>query len=150
VRLGADGRAAGRIGELHPFLIARLGLRAERVIFAELDLAPLLAAAATNVMPRIAPVPRHPGAERDVAVVVPERTPADDVRRAIVAAGRPLLRTAVLFDRYAGAPLGDDEVSLAFRLRFAADERTLTEVEVDERMAAIVEAVRAYGGRIRE
>jgi phenylalanyl-tRNA synthetase beta subunit len=45
--------------------------------------------------------------------------------------------------------LAPDERSLAFRLRFAAEDRTLTEAEVDAAMAAVMAALAAAGGRIR-
>jgi phenylalanyl-tRNA synthetase beta chain len=52
-------------------------------------------------------------------------------------AGAPLLRNAEIFDVY---PAGD-RVSLAVRLEFRADDRTLTDEEVAQRRAKIDAAV---------
>jgi phenylalanyl-tRNA synthetase beta subunit len=55
-----------------------------------------------------------------------------------------------VFDRYEGAPLGENEVSLAFRLRLQSDQ-TLTDAEVDALMTRVRDALRTrLGGRIRE
>jgi phenylalanyl-tRNA synthetase beta chain len=92
---------------------------------------------------------RQPDAERDVAVVVDEARPSGELAATIRASAGPLLHDVRLFDVYRGAPLAADERSLAFRLRFAADDRTLTETEVDAAMAAVMAALAAAGGRIR-
>jgi phenylalanyl-tRNA synthetase beta chain len=87
--------------------------------------------------------------ERDLAVVVPEATPAATVEQAIRSAGGPELLDPGLFDVYRGAPLGSDEKSLAWRLVFQAPDRTLTDGEVDSTIAAITAALAEVRGRIR-
>jgi len=73
---------------------------------------------------------RFQDVERDLAVVVADDTPAATVADTIRRHGGPLLRSVTLFDRYRGKPLGDREASLAYRLTFAVEDRTLTEAEV--------------------
>jgi phenylalanyl-tRNA synthetase beta chain len=88
--------------------------------------------------------------DRDLAVVVPEPTPAADVASTIRRHGGLLLRSVTLFDIYRGRPLGDQEKSLAFRLAFQGEDRTLTESEVDRAVAAITTGLSEdVGGRIR-
>ena len=48
---------------------------------------------------------------------------------------RPRSASVALFDIYRGPPLATDEKSLAYRLTFRADERTLTEAEIDAALA---------------
>jgi phenylalanyl-tRNA synthetase beta chain len=137
----------GVVGELHPRVLAEAGLRAERLIVAELSIAGL-SGGSLPVRPA-APPPRFPSVERDLAVVAPERIEAGRLAGTIAGAAGPLLQDVRLFDVYRGRPLADDERSLAFRLRFAAADRTLTEAEVDGAIVAVVAAVEADGGRIR-
>jgi phenylalanyl-tRNA synthetase beta chain len=60
------------------------------------------------------------------------------------------LRSIALFDVYHGRPLADDEKSLAYRLAFQADDRTLVEQEIDAAVAAVTEGlVGDVGGRLR-
>jgi phenylalanyl-tRNA synthetase beta chain len=134
-RTAAGEELAGRVGELHPSQIDELGLRAERVIGAELAIAGL-----SGGQPRV-PLgrtpSRHPVAERDLAVVVADDRPAGEVEAAVRRHAGPLLASVELFDIYRGRPLPDDRRSLAFRLVFAAADRTLTEDEVDAAVSAV-------------
>jgi len=52
-----------------------------------------------------------------------------------------LLASVELFDIYRGRPLPEDRRSLAFRLVFAAADRTLTEDEVDRAVADVTEGL---------
>ena len=126
---------AGRVGELHPSVIDELGLRADRVICAELALAGLSGGQPTVPLGRTPS--RHPVVERDLAVVVAVDRPAGDVEAAIRRHAGPLLVSIDLFDIYRGRPLPEDRRSLAYRLVFAGGDRTLTEDEVDGAITAV-------------
>jgi phenylalanyl-tRNA synthetase beta chain len=145
----SDGATAlsGVVGELHPTVADEVDLRGSRLIVAELDVSGLAGGRPRDVR-AVAP-PRHPAAERDIAVVVPEATPAAAVADAIRSAGGPQLAAVSLFDIYRGTPLAIDEKSLAWRLLFQAGERTLTEAEIEAAVATITTALRRSGGRIR-
>jgi phenylalanyl-tRNA synthetase beta chain len=80
---------------------------------------------------------------------VPATTPAADVEALLRAHGGALLRDVRLFDIYRGVPLADGERSLAWRLRFGAADRTLTEAEIESAVAGVVGALPAVGGRLR-
>ena len=142
----AGDRLIGRVGEVHPELIAALDLRPGRIVVAELAVAGLSGGEPPVVQSR--PVSRHQAVERDLAVVVHEAQPAATVEAIIRDAAGDLLTDLRLFDIYRGAPLGADEKSLAFRLRFQAD-RTLAEAEVEAAVAAVVGALQAQGARLR-
>jgi phenylalanyl-tRNA synthetase beta chain len=137
----AGDELAGRVGELHPTLIDDLGLRADRVIVAELAVAGLSGGQPSVPLGRTPS--RHPVAERDLAVVVADDRPAGEVDAAVRRHAGPLLASVELFDIYRGRPLPDDRRSLAFRLVFAAPDRTLTEDEVDLAVAAITAGLAA-------
>ena len=61
-----------------------------------------------------------PASERDLAMVVPRSLASGDLLQAIRKAGKPLLETVELIDRFEGGQLSDDQCSQAFRLRIAA------------------------------
>jgi phenylalanyl-tRNA synthetase beta chain len=64
--------------------------------------------------------------------------------------GSDLLTAVDLFDVYRGRPLETTEKSLAWRLRFQAPDRTLTEAEIDASIAAIGSGLATdVGARIR-
>ncbi len=147
-RAVVPGALAGLVGELHPEALATWDLRSERVLVAELAIEGL--EAGSRAPARVVPIPRFPGVERDLAVVVAEDVAAGAVAATIEGAAGPEIRRVELFDVYRGIPLAAGEKSLACRLVFRAAERTLTEDEVERAVEAVVEAVRAaHGARIR-
>jgi phenylalanyl-tRNA synthetase beta chain len=146
-RVDVPGVLAGRLGELHPALVDRLDLGGP-VVVAELAVRGL--AGGTLSAPLGATPARHPAVERDVAVVIAESVAAADVAASIRAHAGDLLTSLELFDIYRGRPLADADKSLAWRLRFQALDRTLTEAEVDGAIAAVTAGLASdVGGRIR-
>jgi phenylalanyl-tRNA synthetase beta chain len=63
------------------------------------------------------------------------------VARTLRQAGGDLLESVDLFDVYRGPSVDDGSRSLAFRLRFCAQDRTLTDDEVGDLRTRCVEAV---------
>ena len=149
LRVSGEGGTlvAGRAGELHPALVDDLDLDGP-VIVAEMALAGLASGVISAA--RGATPPRHPAVERDLAVVVAEERVAADVAAAIRRHGGPLLTALELFDVYRGRPLEAADKSLAWRLRFQAPDRTLTEDEIDTAIGEISARLATdVGGRIR-
>ena len=123
-------------------------MRAEHVVFAQLDLAALEARRKTPTQVR--EIDRLPAVERDLAVIVKRDVHAEDVANVIRANAGPNLRRLELFDRYQGPPLESDEVSLAYRLRFQATDSPIPEEELEAATRAVSEALaRDVDGRIR-
>jgi len=147
-RIRAGDTISGVVGELHPRLLREADLRLERLVVAELSIDGL-GGGQLAVTPASAP-PRFPSVERDVAMIVADDVEAGAVAATIRGAAGPLLQDVRLFDVYRGRPLAEAERSLAFRLRFGTVDRTLTEAEVDEAIAAVVAAVQArHAARLR-
>ena len=147
-RVSIPGRLEGIVGELHPSIVDAWELRtASRVIVAELAIAGL--AEGRLAAERAPAVGRVPEVDRDLAIVVPEAVRAAHAEALIASAAGPLLRAVRLFDVYRGVPLGATEKSLNYRLRFGADDRTLTEPEIDAAVNAVVAALGDIGGRLR-
>jgi phenylalanyl-tRNA synthetase beta chain len=84
------------------------------------------------------PLPKFPEAWRDIALVVPDGVTSIQVAEAIEKMGQPQLKKVRLFDLYHGPNLPNGFRSLAYRLHFQAAERTLTDVEVTEKVSQIV------------
>ncbi|HEX2902333.1 MAG TPA: phenylalanine--tRNA ligase subunit beta [Jatrophihabitans sp.] len=144
--LRVHGEVIGAAGELHPRVIAALGLPA-RTSALELDLDAL-------GVPKPAQAPslsNFPPVLLDLALVVSEQVPAEEVRAAVAAGAGVLLESVRLFDVYTDADrLGPGLKSLAFALKFRADDRTLTIEEATlARDAAIAEAQQRVGARLR-
>jgi phenylalanyl-tRNA synthetase beta chain len=86
----------------------------------------------------------------DLAFVVSDDVAAHLVGRSLRRAGGELLESVELFDVYRGGGLPPRTRSLAYRLRFCALDRTLTDAEVGELRRACIEAVEeAHGAHLR-
>jgi phenylalanyl-tRNA synthetase beta chain len=153
---GDDGGQvlAGHAGELHPRVLQAFKLPA-RVCAAELDMS-VIEAAVADLPPVQEPViSAYPVATQDVALVVADSVPAAQVEAALStgaasADGGSLLEDVRLFDIYAGEQIAAGHKSLAYRLRFRAPDRTLTDEETTAaRDAAVAEAGRQVGAVLR-
>ncbi|HEU5266630.1 MAG TPA: phenylalanine--tRNA ligase subunit beta [Jatrophihabitans sp.] len=141
-----DGARVGYAGELHPRVVADLGLPA-RTCAMELDLD-----AFPIPQPARAPmISGYPPVLIDVALVVGPGVSAAAVEDTLRAAAGPLLESLRLFDVYTDdARLGAGSRSLAFALRFRAPDRTLTLDEATTaRDAAVAAAAAEHGARLR-
>jgi phenylalanyl-tRNA synthetase beta chain len=135
-----DGRVVGSFGVLHPKMAEAFDMAGRQVLAGEFDLEALQAA--TPARHGYTSIPRFPAALRDVAVIVPEATPADQVEAEIKAGGGDLLRGVRLFDLYHGDSIAAGAKSLAYALTYQADDRTLTDKEVDRAHKKIQDRLR--------
>jgi phenylalanyl-tRNA synthetase beta chain len=145
-RIVLGGEAAGWVGEIHPMVCRAWDLEAAAGF--ELELASLVALSPSG-RERFEDVISYPAVHQDLAVVVPEETPAAAVREAVLGGGGELLRSAEVFDLYRGEQLGQGTKSLALRLSFRAPDRTLTDEEVAPLRERIREAIAGIGGSLR-
>ena len=143
IKVGAE--TVGYAGELHPQILRDLGLPA-RTCAMEIDVtalpleegfpAPVLSA--------------FPALHQDIALVVDDDVPAEEVRRAVAEGAGDLLENVRLFDIFRGEQLGEGKKSLAFEIVFRASDRTLTDEEVNEhRLAAAQLAQQRLGAQMR-
>jgi phenylalanyl-tRNA synthetase beta chain len=124
------GRPVGHFGEMHPKTAEAYGLGQRAVLAGEFDLEAILAAVPSRH--QYVPVPRFPAALRDIAVIVDEAITAERLAAEIRVAGGDLLRSLHLFDVYRGESIPAGKKSLAYALTYLADDRTLTDKEVDK------------------
>ena len=78
---------------------------------------------------------------RDLAILVPLETRVEEVTDVIENTGGELLVDSDLFDMYEGSELPHGKQSLAFRLVFQAQDRTLKDTEVDAIMTSIIKTL---------
>jgi phenylalanyl-tRNA synthetase beta chain len=130
----------GHVGEVDPGALAAYDI-ADRVGWLEVDLETLLALPHGQRPYRR--VSRYPSSDIDLAFEVDEGTPASAVGSCLTAAAGDLLADLSLFDVFRGAPVADGRRSLAFTLRFQADDRTLTDAEVAAVRTACIDAVQS-------
>jgi phenylalanyl-tRNA synthetase beta chain len=132
------GRTRGYIGEVDPTVLENYGVDG-RVAWIELDLGELLDGPHGNR--RYAPVSKYPSSDIDLAFEVDDSVAAAQVEGSVRKGGGPLLKDIQLFDVYRGEGMAEGTRSLAYRLRFQAHDRTLTDAEVAEARQACIDTV---------
>ena len=147
--------AVGVLGQVHPETAAVFGVGQDAFLW-ELDLSALLEAAPGMTEPPAAvPLPRHPSASEDFALLVgPDVLAQNLVREAL---GHPLVVEARVFDDYlledSGAP-GEGEGarrSLGISVRYQARNRTLNENDIAKVRRTILKRFKAnHGAVVRE
>lgn len=102
------------------------------------------------------PFSLQPAALRDLALIVPEATPAADVQKALAKVARAAtgntfaLEGVNIFDVYQGKGLPEGTKSLAYSLVFRAPDRTLTDDEVNVVFNKVQTDLAAAGYQIRK
>jgi len=139
--LHADDTAAavGQLGEVHPRVRRALGLE-ERAFYVEV----LLDAIAGKRRPvRSVPPPRYPSVTRDISFWIDLAVTGDAQRALLTSAAEPLLRDLAVREDYRDpkyAPAG--KKGMLWSLTYRADDRTLTDAEVDAAHARVVAALK--------
>jgi phenylalanyl-tRNA synthetase beta chain len=141
------GSEAGIVGEVDP-AVAEAHSIEERVAVLELDMGHLLGL--PEAVTHAAAVSRYPSSDIDLAFVVDDVVPAAVVAATVHSAGGEELESVELFDVFRSDEVGEGRRSLAYRIRFCAADRTLTDEEVGTLRVAIIEAVEStHGARLR-
>jgi phenylalanyl-tRNA synthetase beta chain len=123
----------GWFGELHPDVRGRFDIH--RPVFAfevDLDALPL----ASPIQMRA--IPKFPGSERDVSLLVAESISAGRVARVIAEVEEPLVAGARIVEEYRDGKLGNGMKSMLWSISYRSSDRTLTDAEVDAAHGAIV------------
>lgn len=141
------GKVCGHISLLSPVVRDRLKLRGKGAVL-ELDLEPLIATPAGTT--RFQPLPRFPGIQNDLSIIVDADVTHQQVLEVIRGAGSDLLDSVELFALFRGQPIPEGKKSLSFHLVFRSPEGTLTDAQVDPLVEDILKALgREVGGEIR-
>ncbi len=130
----------GAFGEIHPQVAQGFRLTASKVIYAELEVAPLLRY--QQRLHKVEPLATTPAILEDIALIVDDKVAAGDVERVIRQAGGRLLKEVTLFDVYTGDPIPPGKKSLAYSLSYQDPQRTLTDKNAARARKKIIGAAR--------
>lgn len=139
-----NGENIGFVGQIHPTMQKELDLKGTYVF--ELSLKAVFAAETKPL--QYAEIPRFPSITRDIALVADQGTLAENLREIIRTAGAPLLKEVHVFDLYEGEHMEKGKKSIAFSLKYADPERTLTDDEVTEVHEKVLKALEEQAGAV--
>jgi len=135
-----DDNEIGYFGEINPKTTAAYEIETE-VFIASIRLEEFFTAA--SPVKSYTPLPKFPGIARDIAVVVKNEITAAAICAEIQKTGGKYLRNVAPFDVYQGKGVADGHKSMALRMNFRADDRTMQDAEVDKAIDKILNALRA-------
>lgn len=120
--INLQGQVIGIIGKLHP------SITKDNVFVFEINLDKLLKNRTSSI--KFKEIPKFLGMEKDVSFVVKKNVTNKEIMDVIRKSGGRLLSNIEVFDVYTGDKINNDEVSIAYNLKFEDINKTLTEEEV--------------------
>ena len=142
-----DGVRIGAFGELHPAAAKKMDLP-EHILLAELSMDALNSLRAEDT--RFEALPKFPGSERDLALVLDDAVTAGSVEDVIRSHGEGILQDVRLFDVYTGEQVPEGKKSLAYNLSFRLPDRTLTDEDIEPVVTEILAELKSeFGAELR-
>lgn len=123
----------GVIGKVHPSILK------EDIFVIEINLELLFSFRTTRM--KYKGVSKYPAILKDVAFIVKKEITSDNIQAVIKKSGGKLLTNIEVFDVYEGENVGVNEKSIAFKLTFQDQNRTLNDEEVMTIFNKIIEDV---------
>ena len=140
VEILAGNQGAGWMGLLHPMKAKELKTRAPLWV-AEIDWDTIAKLSrSVSEVAAFKPWSEFPPMERDFALLVNGDVPAEKIVQLALKVGKPIAKVAKVFDTYHGHPVPEGMTSVAVRVIFFGEGRSLQETETEVASARILEA----------
>ena len=128
--ISVNNDTVGIIGKLHPNVVK------DDVFVMEINLDKLLDKKVGKM--KYKEISKFPGVKKDLALVVDKTVEAGEISKVIKKAGGKLLTGLEIFDVYTGESIGQNKKSIAYALNFEAEDRTLTDEEINATLEKII------------
>ena len=134
-----NGQTVGALGVIADKIQHHYGLE-HPVAAASMKFQPLIDAA--QLVRTYEPLPRQPGIQRDLSVIVDETVTWKQLADAAAAIDQPLRQSLAYVTTYRGKPVPNGRKSVTLTLEYRAADRTLRGEEVDEAVEEIIAVLR--------
>lgn len=138
--VGVDTEELGIMGEIHPDVAEKYGMKGERIYCCEIMCSALERKANTEIV--YTPLPKFPSTARDIALLVDEDMEVGSIEAVIREFGGRILEDVRLFDVYRGQQVDEGKKSVAFSLIYRDKDKTLTDEEVTEVHSGVLDALK--------
>jgi len=142
-----DDKEIGFFGEINPLALSKFDIKGQVAAF-YIDFELLTQSVEEELT--YEPPSKFPAAVRDIAVLVNLNDRVTEVLNVINASGGKLVQDVDLFDMYEGEEIPEGKKNLAFHIIYQAQDRTLTDDEVDGIHEKIVHALERRGWEVRK
>ena len=133
VEISVNNDIVGIIGKLHP------SISKDDVYVFEINLDKLLNKKVSKM--KYKEISKYPTISKDIAMVIDKNISSQEIAMAIKKAAGSLLLSTEVFDVYNGKGIDFNKKSIAFSLLFGAQDRTLTDEEINNIMNKIIESL---------
>ena len=145
--IASDGKKVGWFGKVHKKVLKNYDI-SEDVYYAELDTDYLSKLPEKTYATR--EISKFPIVERDIAVVVDEKVTNGELISAIKSACGKHFFECELFDVYRSESLGENNKSLAYKIRLVSDDKTLTADEINAIIKKVLKSLEfRFGAKLR-
>lgn len=129
----------GGLGKVKEEILRKFSIETD-VYYAEICLDTLFGI--KTDLPRIQPLPRFPSIRRDISFLISKGIKYAELEEEIRKIGIKELEGFLLWDIFRGGEIPEDKLSMTIGFVFRSSERTLTNLEVNEKMNIIEKALR--------
>jgi phenylalanyl-tRNA synthetase beta chain len=133
-----EGSVLGAIGRVHPRAEGAFGLKKPVYVF-EIDFERVYQC--KRPYSRYRSLPKFPSVSRDMALIVDESLPVQELGDFIWQLQEPMLELIEVFDIYRNPQLSGGKKSIGYRLVYRSSDRSLTDAEVNQIHGGLVERV---------
>ena len=140
--ISVNNDIVGFIGRVHPTKCK------DEVYVMEINLSKLLEKKVGKM--KYKEISKYPSVKKDLAVVVEKKVNAGEIASQIKKAAGSLLLGSEVFDIYEGENLGEGKKSIAFSLELGANDRTLTDEEINGVLEKVISNLEKQGCIIRK
>lgn len=142
-----DGTIVGSFGKVHKTVLKNYDINQD-VYYAEID---------TDYLSKLPEktyttkeISKFPVVERDLALVVDNKITNLELENAIKSACGKIFYGVKLFDVYRSESLGENKKSMAYKILFTAEDRTLTGEEINNAVNKVLRSLEfRYGAKLR-
>ena len=139
--ISVNNAIVGMVGKLHP------AVKGEDVYVLEINLDKLLSKKTGKM--KFKEISKYPTISKDLAILIDKNISADEIAKAIKKAAGSLLTNTEIFDVYEGKNIPEGKRSIAYSLSFGANDRTLTDEEINNIMSKVIDSLKKMGAELR-
>jgi phenylalanyl-tRNA synthetase beta chain len=140
--ISVNNDIVGIIGKIHPQKVK------ENVYVFEINLEKLLAKKVGKM--KYKEISKYPSIKKDLAIITNKEIEAQEIATLIKKSAGSLLLNTEVFDVYTGKGIEENKKSIAYSLEFGANDRTLTDEEINNILEKIIANLTKNGAEIRK
>ena len=148
--INLKNKIIGYFGEIHPKILSTFGIN-EPIYSFEINLnaLPQFKEISTNLNKGYK-VSDYPPVDRDFAFIVDKKISADLIIKTAYESNSSIIKNVDVFDVFENLTLGDDNKSIAIKVRFQSFDKTFNDQEIEELCKQLISVVvQKTGGKVR-